>query len=479
MKGGVGRHLLLGILALWVCACQVESEEQSSRQISKTIEEPCFSPIQMKEDIHLLWKELETYHPGLYQYTSKEELKQAFQEVQRRIQKETSLLEFYKLLSPVIALIRCGHTSLRLPKVFSSVFFEQPRLLPFHLKFIQNNVVIFGNKSKDSTLVAGTRILQINGKPVKQLIRKMMKSIATLSDGKNITGKYRYIEQHFSVLYSIFISAEDFTYTIDCQLPHTNKIQKKQVVGVSLPVLQAKTDRKKEFPLHLNIIGKTAILSIQTFDRENFRQAGINYPLFLKKVFREIHQKKSKLLILDLRNNRGGDDSNVMLLLSYLIPQRFKCYEQIEVTPFYQGYGQVRRNERGKYLITHHKGLYLQDTSSQQFLGKLYVLMNGATFSGAADATAVLHSYHRGTFVGEETGGGYRGNTSGIMPLYTLKNSQIGLRIPRWKYTLVVKDSSVSTGTQPDYLVRPTLEDFNQKVDTEMRFVFDLIKENP
>ena len=41
------------------------------------------------------------------------------------------------------------------------------------------------------------------------------------------------------------------------------------------------------------------------------------------------------------------------------------------------------------------------------------MLIDGWTFSTAADVATVAHHKHLATFIGEERGGGYDGNTSG------------------------------------------------------------------
>ena len=96
------------------------------------------------------------------------------------------------------------------------------------------------------------------------------------------------------------------------------------------------------------------------------------------------------------------------------------------------------------------------------FRGRLWVLTDGGTFSTAAEFCAVARSLGRATFVGEETGGTYEGNTSGTFAILTLPRTGVRVVIPLVRYVLAVKPSkSRGRGIIPDYPVAgpPTLDD--------------------
>ena len=58
----------------------------------------------------------------------------------------------------------------------------------------------------------------------------------------------------------------------------------------------------------------------------------------------------------------------------------------------------------------------------------------------------------RATFVGEETAGGYEGNTSGLNALIVLPNSRLRLRIMMYDYWNAVRPAAErGRGTIPDH----------------------------
>ncbi|HEV3468683.1 MAG TPA: hypothetical protein VG148_05135 [Pyrinomonadaceae bacterium] len=81
------------------------------------------------------------------------------------------------------------------------------------------------------------------------------------------------------------------------------------------------------------------------------------------------------------------------------------------------------------------------------------------------------------TFVGEEAGGGYYGNTSGFMPVVTLPHTKVRLRVPPITYYLAVKGSgSPSRGVMPDHHVRYTITELLAGRDKEFALALELAR---
>jgi hypothetical protein len=100
---------------------------------------------------------------------------------------------------------------------------------------------------------------------------------------------------------------------------------------------------------------------------------------------------------------------------------------------------------------------------------------DGRSFSGAAEFAAVAKSENRGLFIGEETGGGYYGNTSGGEVDVILPASQISCRIPMINYWMAVKRTSLpDRGVLPDYPAYPTIYDLLKKTDGQMDFALKI-----
>jgi len=116
-----------------------------------------------------------------------------------------------------------------------------------------------------------------------------------------------------------------------------------------------------------------------------------------------------------------------------------------------------------------------QSPGKWPFLAKVVVLINGGTFSTAADACAVIHHLKRARFVGEETGGGYYGNNSGLTVRFKLPASGFQVRIPMYAYwTAVSGYPEKRRGVIPDHHVETRVSDLLQGVDKPLEIALEM-----
>lgn len=111
-------------------------------------------------------------------------------------------------------------------------------------------------------------------------------------------------------------------------------------------------------------------------------------------------------LIIDLRNNGGGDGAASILLASYLFDKR------TQLNDFY--YREGDRTEQ-RWTADVVPGLRYGGTKP------VYILTSKATFSAAEDFTYALKNLKRATVVGETTGGGAnQGDDRRLLPNFSL-----------------------------------------------------------
>jgi hypothetical protein len=124
-----------------------------------------------------------------------------------------------------------------------------------------------------------------------------------------------------------------------------------------------------------------------------------------------------------------------------------------------------------------HHGVDEQAPVTTPYLGKLVVLIDGGTFSTAADVAAQLRSMGRAIFIGEETGGGYDGNTSGLNALIILPNSRLRLRIMMYDYWNALKPPAMrGRGTIPDRAVVRRVADYIRGVDPPLEEAIRILR---
>jgi hypothetical protein len=435
---------------------------------------------QARDDLKFAENVLKEAHPGLYRYNSKEEIDSLFEAAKSKITDSMTRQDLYRVMIPVMSRIGCGHTKFHPDDNWNdNYFFNRDKLFPLRLHIQGDKAFILGGY-KDENIKPGSEILRINNQPVTDIIRAILP--CSFSDGRNTTFKFIELSRFFSGYYANIIGAPD-----SFQIQYSDGIIK-TVTLAAIPYEKIEAFQKSNEsneshlkPYELTISGNDpAIIAIRSF----WMGSNKNYIKFLKESFSLLREKQVQNLIIDLRDNEGGNDARGALLLSYLMDKDFRYYDRLEMTTdkkfsFAENahlpkfYGILRRlishTDSGTYLWKHSKNLKVQKPAKEHFDGRVIVLINGASFSVTSEFAAAAHYYRRATFIGEETGGGYYGDNSGTFAIVTLPHSRINIGIPLVGYYMAVKDYPYPDhGVIPDLKVNPTAEDVINENDVVM-----------
>jgi hypothetical protein len=443
---------------------------------------------QLREDFGIFKQALQEAHPGLYRYNSKASIDSLFSITEERIDHNMTQQDFYRLLLPFVAQIRCGHTKLHPDNNWTDNFFYSTnKVFPLRLFFRDNRAWVTGSYDSSLTVPLGLEVLTINGKPVAGLVEELLPRF--FSDGNSKTFQYIEMSHYFSAYYANLYESPD-SFRLVCS-------EGKNQVTLTLPAIdKSAIDRYEKQagigpPYSLTYPSeKTALLTIASFWME---APGEPYKQFLKHSFEEIKARGIQDLIIDVRDNEGGNDARGSLLLSYLMDKEFRYYDRLETTTdkkysfadyarLPRFYGILRllisRTKDGHYVWKHNSNLKVQKPRKHPYSGKVYVLINGASFSVTAEFAAVTHYLRRATFIGEETGGGYYGNNSGAFVIVTLPNSRLNLGIPMLAYYTAVSDyPHADRGILPDHEVRPGIRDILEGNDPVLEYTLLLIRQ--
>jgi hypothetical protein len=492
------RNSLILIAVCWLIFLGSQSIGAQEDKKEEFDPEKKFAVKQLKDDFVLLRNALEEGHGGLYRYTPKEELDQQFESIFKNLNQPLTEIEFLRLLYPLIANINDGHTRINPSSSYRTYLENEPILLPFKMKFINKRAYLHRNYSKDENLALGGEVISINGRPISEVLERILAVLS--SDGHIQTSKYRRLESTVLLweLYNLLFG-NITSYSIIYKSPDNNELKKIEVKGLRRKELTSIFEARypdaaqNTLPIELEYRGDIAILTIRTFAGGAYQRAKISYPGFMKKSFREFEEKNIKTLVIDLRNNGGGSDLFGKILFAYLTDRQFTYYKHLRVKKkefSFLDYTDVppeerklpdnrfKENESGTYDLLGHPNLGIQNPIKPTFKGKVYVLINGASFSASGECTSLIHFYKKAKFIGEECGAGYYGNTSGFMPRLTLPNTRIQVRIPLVKYSMAVSGYAPDRGIIPDYPISPTMKDILNGKDTEMDFVLKLIKKS-
>lgn len=449
-------YKILKWFAFFVCCiitipAFAQTENYQSQKIAPTL---------LRQDFLLFRDTLQKIHPGLYVYKNKATIDKMFDSCFAAIQDSMTTTDFYGLISFAIASIGDGHTNCRLSNQFMNSYYSTVKVFPVMVMFINNRAFVFC--CKQNTELMEAELLSINNHPLKEIIQKMFTYIQ--SDGFIQSHKNWELPENFQLLFNILFGEKN-SYTV------TYKTKSQELKRATLQAdLLKNIFCTNPFPrpgkyLQLSYEpGNIAVLTIKSFYDDLLLQNDEHFSEFLDSAFTDIKNRKAQRLLIDIRSNQGGNDENGELLYSYLTSKPFTYYAH-------------QATVDGEYTAENHSELSLQQPKENNFKGKLYILVNGRSFSASAEFSSIVKTNNRGRFIGEECGGGYYGNTSGAETYVTLPNTQIIVRIPMVKYSMAVKEIGYKVwGIQPDYPVYITISDIVQKKDSQLDSAIRIIK---
>ncbi|MDG2536830.1 S41 family peptidase [Dyella jiangningensis] len=177
------------------------------------------------------------------------------------------------------------------------------------------------------------------------------------------------------------------------------------------------------------LLGHAALLTVNTFswaDRAKFYA-------FTGQVFKEIKDEGIDVLIVDVRQNGGGDDDMWMQgILRYIAdkPYRWASGYEKKVTP-----GHVDAGQQVGEIVRGHIDRLIQPQLDDplHYSGKLYLLVGRQTYSSAVLFSNTVQDFKFGTVAGQ--GGVVRTAQTGGIQSFTLPNSGLTVTAPRFILT--------------------------------------------
>ncbi|OJJ16796.1 hypothetical protein BKI52_33365 [marine bacterium AO1-C] len=473
-------------ILLWVTSGAIEAQNTGYDVDHKyTVQE-------LKEDFNLVRRVLKEAHPGLFWYTTPQVFEQKFDSAYARLNHPMTEIEFYRFLSPLIALANCGHTVLD-P---SLDYQDQGKRFPIDLKFIKDKVYLLYNYSSDKTLKMGLELLEINGQPIKKIVHQLLPMIG--SDGQNEIFKYSTLEEDFQNYYEIFIGKPD-TFALKCRNTEGEILQMKVAASDDPSLKQYHKRAKLEMrtnPLQYAEIDslQTAIMTINSFYPNDIKQGGQRFGRYLRRSFKKIHKHTIKNLIIDLRINGGGEMLYANDLFSYLYNEPYMFLDRIEVatnkpldflkytnwdkidvhdSKYVDAQDTLAKEEEGNFTVkpSFYDFLEVQFPRRKRvFEGKVYILIGRKSYSATCLFSSLMYSTERATFIGEETGGGAQGLNGGTFLDVTLPHTYLTLVVPLEKWVKIPQNYPyLKRGIIPQVQVAPSIQDLMQGNDVVMK----------
>lgn len=443
-------------------------------------QEDQLSAAQAQQDFDVLRHALEEAHGGLYRFATPAEVDRRFNAYRARLTAPNSQLQYRAFIAEVVAGLRDGHERIEYDATTTAALASAP-MLPLRVAFEEERVFVISNDTPhDSVIRPGMELISINGRSMRNIIDTLLPLIP--GDGFIVTGKRARLARSLAQTYWLYIDTTS-SFAIRARtsggaevsstlrgVSSTARAQNSNGVNAQIRDASARLDAPVgNITLTFHEDSTVARLRIRAFDGESFKSD-------VSTALQNVRRRGSSTVILDLRGNGGGVDLYGAFLVSQFVTKPFRYFDRIHLRTIRPSFAtwkpstfdDIREgtvsDSSGGFLATSqlHAGVSEQLPADTPFTGTLIVLIDGGSFSTTADVAATLHHLKRARFVGEETGGGYEGNTSGLNAEVILPNSKLHLKIMMYDYFNAVNPAVHGRGTMPDVAVtRRTVEVMN------------------
>ena len=452
----------------------------------------------LQQDYLLLKNILETKHPSLYWYTSKDSMDHYFSKYYEAITDSMTELQFaWQILAPLVDKIHCGHTSVGMSKAYSRWAGNRRfASFPLFMKVWNDTMAVTSNLDpKDSIFKRGTLVTSINGISNHALIEKMFDYLPEDGHANNInyirlSANFPYFHRNiyglskkYKVTYldSAAVEKED---SLAVYIAPKDSIKKDSLVKIERHNIPKQKKILQYRSLVIDSSGKFAVMTLNTFSNGRLRS-------FFRRSFKELKKENINNLVLDIRSNGGGRVSLSTLLTRYISRKPFKIadtlYTRCKTLGLYTKYIKgkffnnvelffiARKRSDGLYHIRSMEKRFHKPKKVNGYKGDVYVLTNGPTFS----ASTLFCNYIKGqtgiTLVGEETGGGWYGNDGIMIPDIILPNTKTRVRLPLFRIVQYNHVAVKGTGVIPDIYIPTNYEALIKGYDKKMQVVKELI----
>ena len=350
--------------------------------------------------------------------------------------------DYYTILKEFYTHLNDGHTLVVPPKELWNEFMAA---LPIRTKLIEGKVVITqlkSDKPEYHLLQPRTIINKINGIPATDYAIQVVAPYVSASTPHDLTARlYSYFLTHGSLKEPLLLELES-------------------PAGKKITQSFRRESRDQLFPAsegytYKSLNKSTGLLTINTFNDSEVVK-------FYDSLFKTPLPEN---LIIDIRNNGGGNGNNGFELIGYLTAEPFKTSQYVirHYTPVQRAWGgEPDQLEVNSYDWKPYK--------KPVFEGKVIVLAGPDTYSAAEDFLSAFKNIKRGTVIGQTTGG-----STGQPLMYQLPFGGMGIVCAK-RDVLPDGQEFVGVGIPPDVEVNPTLKAYLAGKDEALNAALKMLK---
>ena len=465
------RDLMKNFKILWLMACCCLATIAAADETDWEANVPVAD---IRADFDALYRGLQSAHANLYAHRSKAAYDAYFDKMLASFERDLSRFEVQLAFQRFTAYGNVAHARIEFPgAVFDAYRDAGGRTFPIYPRIVDGVAYVGEDYSGDPRIEPGDEIITLDGEPIALWLARAEAYIS--ADTPYIA--HSIMEFTFPRDLWALVGARDaFTLTLQrdgepftVTVPATTRAAQREAAAATPARFQLDGAKRRYEMLDETL----AYLRPGPFyNAENPAAPWDNaaFKAFIDEAFHEFLDAKAQTLIIDLRQNPGGDNSFSDPMLAWIADEPFRFCSEFLIRSsdeaaasnaarlagqpsdtesvsalFAREYARVPRGDVFSFDIP-----YAKPRAGVRFTGKVIALVNRHSYSNAVNVAAMIQDYELGVVAGEKTTD--MATTYGAMEQFTLPATDIAVGFPK-AHIIRPSGSERVDGVTPDLLV--------------------------
>lgn len=412
-----------------------------------------FSAQAVRADFKELYERLRDSHYDLYARRPKAEYDRLYADLMKAFQKPMGLPRVEEAFQRFMAYGRVAHSRIDGGDGGYEAFRAGGgKALPLRIRVVEGRTFITANLSGNAQISAGDELVALEGRPM----RKVLEALGQQVSADNAYMLHTLMEHQFSrLLWLAWGERKTFTATIRTS---AGRRFTTQVLARSRPEAEAESQRQpKQLELDWNVREARVLPSGVAYLRPgpfyNVAEGATDpwdtadFIRFIDGAFATFQQAGATRLLIDLRDNPGGDNSFSDAMVAWFATRPFRFTSEFRIKASRAAIdsnaerlpqspaGSVSFRMAAAYQ-THPLGERFpfdlptaQPREGARFAGKVFLLINRHSYSNTVTVAALAQDYGFARILGEETSD--LATTYGAMEHFKLSRTGLSVGFPK------------------------------------------------
>ncbi len=436
----------------------------------------CYPREQVKQDLSELYKRLEAAHYNLYVNTSKEQYELWYHQSEQAIDDCMTESQVALLLQKFVSRGNVAHARIELPTHLYADHQQQGgKFLPVYVRSDGKRLWVAKNYSTEQDIKVGDQIMAINGVATDQLLLQLRPYLSADTDRmyggflEFYLGMLMWFEYGELQQFALTIKQSDSVVTK--QVSAITAEQRTEMGKALTKTLELGWDRQaKMISEHVAYLRPGPFFNTEgqaedIWDNSHFKS-------FIDQSFQTFKAANPSALLIDMRDNPGGDSSFSDLMMERIADQPFQFASQfkIKVSDEFKASNEQRlqtsgadMNDMSKVSVQYRKMYEKQPNGTilthqfpvnqphpERLAVPVFMLINRHSYSNAVTVAAMAQDYGFATILGEETSD--LATTYGAMEHFKLQHTGIKVGFPK-AYIVRPNGDETIRGVVPEQLI--------------------------